>query len=284
MNPITLWARERENIRLKKESGQPPPWSDDVIFRQYRFCNVHREDDKVTRWIAQHWRNPNKHDPDLWFAMVIARHLNLPDSLAQLGYPIPWKPKKFLGVVRGRRGIGMPAFNAAYMIRASNTEKFEDKAEYLVERVFNPLWKQRKKLRPVKGMTLEQYHTLLQQQYGLGSFLAGQTVSDLAYTPVLQDASDWWEFAASGPGSRRGLNLVLGREINAPWAEQVWREEHAKLRAVLKPEFEEVGLEWVHSRDSQNLLCEGGKYLKVRLGLGRPKQRYNGGVPSVFTA
>ena len=32
-------------------------------------------------------------DRDLWFAMVIARFVNLPDTLAALGYPVPWDPE-----------------------------------------------------------------------------------------------------------------------------------------------------------------------------------------------
>jgi hypothetical protein len=47
---------EREAIRLKKEGGKRPPWTHDEILRDGYFCNVRREDDKVTRWIAKHWR------------------------------------------------------------------------------------------------------------------------------------------------------------------------------------------------------------------------------------
>jgi len=280
MNPLVEWAKAREELRIKKESGAPPPWTDNPVLRQFRFTNVRREDDKVTKWIAGNWRTPNQDDPDLWFAMVVARHVNLPETMQELGYPVPWKPAKFIKVVRGRKARGLTAYNAAYMIRAGKGGN--DKAQYLAEKVFGPLWKKRKKLRPVVGETLENYHTRLAQEFGLGSFISGQVLSDLAYVEPLRNASDWEDFAASGPGSRRGLNRLLGRPLKAPWKESLWREEFRKFREQLKPEFEAAGVVWSHARDFQNALCETDKYLRFLSGDGRPKQKYKGGELSVF--
>lgn len=282
MNPLVVWAKAREELRRKKEAGGLPPWTADPVLRQFRFCNVQREDDKVTKWIAANWRKPNVVDPDLWFAMVVARHVNLPETMKAIGYPVPWRPAKFIKIVRGRKAQGLVAYNAAYMIRAGKGG--HDKAQYLAEQVFNPLWKKRKSMRPQPGETLESYHARLSKEFGLGSFMAGQVVSDLAYAPPLNTASDWMEFAASGPGSRRGLNRVLGRPLKAPWKEHEWREELRKLREQIKPEFEAAGLVWCHARDTQNQLCETDKYLRFLSGEGRPKQRYKGGEPSVFNS
>jgi hypothetical protein len=48
-------AREREHIRIKRMAGEPYPWSDDPVFRDWRFCNVHREHDKTTEWFTAAW-------------------------------------------------------------------------------------------------------------------------------------------------------------------------------------------------------------------------------------
>jgi hypothetical protein len=37
------------------------------------FCSVRREDDRVSRWIAENWRDPHADDPNLSFAMTVAR-------------------------------------------------------------------------------------------------------------------------------------------------------------------------------------------------------------------
>ena len=48
------WITEREAIRLRRIAGNPPPWTDDPILREWSFCNVCREADHTTEWIAQH--------------------------------------------------------------------------------------------------------------------------------------------------------------------------------------------------------------------------------------
>lgn len=55
-NPVASffdYCRARENIRLLKESGDQPPWSDDPIFQKGRFLNVFREDDRVSQAIIR---------------------------------------------------------------------------------------------------------------------------------------------------------------------------------------------------------------------------------------
>lgn len=271
---LIYFIKERENIRIQKEAGIPPPWTQDNILSSYRFCNVRREDDKVTRWIARTWRSPHADDPDLWFAMAVARHVNLPETLKAIGYPVPWNAKKFLKAIRTRKEQDLAAYNAAYMIRAASGKEWEDKAEYLAKAVLGKLWNNRKKLRPVEGDTLQAFHERLQAEYGLGSFLAGQILADTKFVLPLRNAPDWWDFAVSGPGSRRGLNRILGRDPKSPWKEKEWREELVKLRAQMRPRFQLEGIEWITASDAQNCLCEIGKYFKALTGEGRPKQRY----------
>ena len=43
------YCKERESVRKKRESGQPFPWSEDLIFQKGRFLNVFREDVKVSK-------------------------------------------------------------------------------------------------------------------------------------------------------------------------------------------------------------------------------------------
>lgn len=268
------FIKEREHVRVLKEAGQPQPWTADPILAAHRFCNIQREDDKVTRWVAARWRKPNESDPDVWFAMAVARHINLPETLGPMGYPVPWNPEAFLWAVRMRREYGFSAYNAAYMIRASRGPEWEDKAAYLAKAVLSNLWEKREELRPIAGDTLEAFHTRLQAQFGLGSFMAAQVVADTKYVGPLTAASDWWDFAASGPGSRRGLNRLLGRDVKSPWKEAEWRDELRKLREQLRPRLQLEGLPNLHAQDVQNCLCELDKYMRAYVGEGRPKQRY----------
>jgi len=78
---LVKFIKERESIRLKKEAGKPRPWTKDPILGNYRFCNVHREDDRVTRELKA--LAPTE-DANLWFWWVMARLFNKPRTMALL--------------------------------------------------------------------------------------------------------------------------------------------------------------------------------------------------------
>ena len=77
LNRYCYWQIERENIRLQKEvSKLPPPWTNDSILQEYKFCQVFREDDRTTRWFREHIREPMKNSPEVLMATVIFRWFN----------------------------------------------------------------------------------------------------------------------------------------------------------------------------------------------------------------
>jgi hypothetical protein len=59
VDDFTHFINEREYARLRKEGKVSVARPLDPIIAKYRFCNVRREDDRVTRWIAENWRKPN---------------------------------------------------------------------------------------------------------------------------------------------------------------------------------------------------------------------------------
>src|SRR5262249_5356968 len=278
---------ERELIRRRRAAGEPPPWTADPILHAWSFTNVRREDDRVTRWVATHWREPHYDDPDLWFAMCLARFVNWPDTLAEIGFPVPWNYEHFVAVMATRAARRDKLYGAAYTIHADNKNKGRCTAEYQAADVFNPLWRAREFLRPTHGETLTRYSARLGERHGLGGgFMPAQIIADLKYVAPLSAASDWATFAASGPGSRPGLNRVLGRPVHAPWTESGWRKEFDWLRTAIAPDLERIGLGDLHAQDLRNCLCELDKYERVRLGEGKPRRRFRpspdplpGGLP-----
>jgi len=263
---------ERERIRLAKEAGHPRSlWTKDPILGTYRFCNVRREDDRVTRWIAKHLRKPYQHCEDLWFLITVARLLNLPESIeTALPFILPFQPSKFNAVLDLRRKAGMNTFNAAYIVSTNGNAM--DKVEYITSRVLKPLWKDRESLRPTINDDLFGWHAKLMTYDGLGSFMAAQIVADMKYVKPLIRADDWWTFAASGPGSRRGLNRVMGVTPDAPWKRGAWEEALAGLISIVKARLKQQDIK-LHAQDYQNCLCEFDKYRRAKEG-GRPKQIY----------
>ena len=271
-----FWITERHKITLRRAQGIPKPWTADPVLRGYRFCNVHREDDTVTRWIADHWRTPHKKDPDLWFHMAVARLVNWPETLEEIGAEDGWDPEHFVSVLETRKAAGLKVFSGAYIV--STNGHTQPKARYLAEHVLTPLWRHRAAIRPHKQDTLASFHERLWGHNGMGSFMAAQVVADVKYVEPLSKAADWWTWAASGPGSRRGLNRVLYRDKNAPWREADWlrnlqmvQEHHTH---VLEQDH---GVPRLHAQDFQNCCCEFDKWMRTKLGEGRPRSKYPGG-------
>lgn len=284
------FIQERQLIFMRRAAGEKKPWTKDPILQRFRFCNVYRENDAVTRWIATNWRAPHSKDRHLWFAMAVARIFNLPSTLEQLGWPIPWHTGAMRLKLKGIQRTNDTVFNAAYIISTNGISM--DKIEYVVERVLTPLWAKREDvaalifnetLGTLPPPTLQNIHARLTQFNGLGSFLAAQIIADLKYVQPYASMADWHTFAASGPGSRRGMNRVVGLDIHAPWTEREWHNNLLELREKinalrLRKRFGTARDEYgpLHAQDLQNCLCEFDKYERARLGQGRPKQKFQG--------
>jgi hypothetical protein len=259
------FVNERERIRIQKELGEPRPWTADHTLATYRFTNVRREDDRVTRWIKYNWRDPFSDHPNLTLAMTLARFLNWPPTLEELGFPKTWQPELVLKILRARRARGEQVWNGAYMITTCGAEI--DKAAHLVA-VGNRI--AAGGACPVAGDTLENAWLRLRQINGLGSFLAAQIIADLKHAQFnpLFIAPDWRTWAAAGPGSLRGLKWWAGRLV----APHEFRPRLHELMTDLAPLIKEV-VGWLTAQDYQNCCCEVSKYVKAQAGT-HPKQRY----------
>lgn len=97
---LVYWIREREAIRLKKEAGQPRPWTDDEILDTYRFCNVRRMDDKVSKWLLENWYKPYFDHQNMLIAVALARFFNSVETLEYMGFPEKdWNAEKLKAIV-----------------------------------------------------------------------------------------------------------------------------------------------------------------------------------------
>ena len=78
------FCKEREKIRLARESGNPPPWSDDEIFQKGRFLNVFREDDRGSRAILRFSKGLEDNLELLIQSLFFARWCNRQETLDKL--------------------------------------------------------------------------------------------------------------------------------------------------------------------------------------------------------
>ncbi|MGD9050059.1 MAG: putative DNA base hypermodification protein [Anaerolineae bacterium] len=88
------WCIEREQIRCKREAGEPPPWTDDVVFQNGRFLNVFREDDKGTKAVLRFADAVKDSISDLIHALFFARWCNQYTTLLVLEPRLLGEPKE----------------------------------------------------------------------------------------------------------------------------------------------------------------------------------------------
>ena len=278
MRPIDLayWINHREQMRERKERGEANyvyGYSDDPHMGTVRYCNVHREDDKVTRWMRQNWST--KDSPVWWF--VLGRMLNYIPTLAY----IKKEYVKFenLGMLlKLRRAAGNKIFTSAYTI--STCGQRMDKINYVIgvaaqcreidEGVGKWIWEKSYHA----DNSLRSAHRDLTEINGLGSFLAAQVVADLKNTPghPLQTAPDRATWCAPGPGSLRGLQAFYGRPVTV----RTFASDIAGCYAATLPLVNKAILP-IDMQDFQNCLCEFSKYDRVRSGAGHARNKYTPG-------
>ena len=305
------WVHERHAIYLRrncttaelKRFGVPERnmndgyYTGDPILREYRFCNVFRELDRVTVWIRKNIREPYADHPNLWLMLAIARTINWPDTLEQVmkmgAWPDEgnWNPKALTEALERRSRSGNKVYTGAYMIRAESDRIKPwynwSKQRYIAEIVIGRLWENREDWRsyldkPDQPDSLSPYTpnihgtwSMFQNPYyiGWGPFMAYQVVVDMRHTRYLCDAPDINTFAALGPGSKKGINRLVGLPVNAPLNQEeglgfmrtLWASQR-QHRASWVPEIE--------LSDIQNCLCEFDKYMRVKLEEGRPRAKY----------
>jgi alpha-glutamyl/putrescinyl thymine pyrophosphorylase clade 1 len=265
LKDLAYWIHEREEMREAKEFGKPKPWTQDPILQSYKFCNVHREDDRVTRWFALNWRGPKYwEEPNFIASMIFGRTINWPSTLERLGFPHTWDPTFVIHVLDAISAKGEKVWTGAYMITAGPPGV--RKSVWVVGNA-ETYFKEPPKLDPYSLQ--RSWETIMVNHYPcVGPFIAGQVIADLKQTPYLSAAEDWWDWAPVGPGSMRGLNRVYGRHLGTKIAQKV---ALAEMKAIKK----ELNLN-LCLQDVQNCLCELDKYERVKLGQGKPRAGYNG--------
>lgn len=264
LRQLLYWVQERQIVHLKRQNGDPWPWTKDPILQRYRFCCSYREDDKVTKWIRENWREPYKDHPNLWFAMAIARQINWPDALQAMGFPEVWDPRKALRALDKRRNGGEKVFTSAYLI-GGGIPKGMAKTRYIIMNVLNPLYRYslNHRTKIFQNNTLKETWEWLVQFHGWGKFLAYEVITDLRHTRYLCNAIDIKTWANVGPGAERGLNRLYERELRTHQNQAILLEELCTVSEWIEKNRDQSILPTWEARDAEHLFCEFDKMLRV---------------------
>jgi hypothetical protein len=267
------WIMERRAIHKKRERGLLRPWTDDEVLQTVWFTNPYREEDKTTVWFRNYVRKPLKDADSVLMATVIFRWFNrIPTGIALWNHDLltRWDERKAIETLER---MPPPIFTGAYMIKAGNGPPGCKIGN--VCRSITPLWNDRAMLVQTCKDTnsLKAIWDKLRFYKHLGGFMAYEIVCDLRYTHLLCDATDVNTWANMGPGARRGMNRLLGRDVEAPLSQREWLVEAIRLlvdvrKLRLKPKME--------LREVEHANCEWDKYERALWKQGKLKRKYNG--------
>lgn len=293
------WMRERHQVYLKKRAGKPKPWTNDWILQRFFFTNPFRENDKVTAWFREQVRDPLKDQAEVlmatvafrWFTKIETGRLLMGldmdtwhPSWPRTNLLTNWDTEAAVQRLLAYQNQGNTVFTGAFVISGAGTGgKKITKVEAVCRNYIDPIHKQEKELLDElkrgayeRKSTMQSVHELLSEFPGFGGtgFMAYEVVCDLRWTWVLEHAPDKCTWSNPGPGARRGLNRVLGRDLDARVTPAEWTAQSRELLAVAARRLR--GMPPLEMREIEHSLCEWDKYERARIGDGHMKRRYPG--------
>jgi len=272
------WINERHQIYVNRfEKKMPKPWTDDPIFQQWKFTNVFRQLDTGT--IALHDALQCESDyrmEDIAFTIIWYRLFNWHEHIKNLGITIAseYGYEKVEKYILKRHEKGEKIFTSAHMTRGFLCEDKHITYLRAVKDALNKSWEIADCC--IQDNLMEKAFKKLLNVYMIGDFTAYEIVCDFRFTKLLQEAKDRLTWANIGPGAKRGLRR-LGMDESVQSIIDLYNLafKYAKYRIKIHlsnaqqyPPFE--------LREIEHSLCEFDKYERIRLGEGRPKQKYKG--------
>lgn len=298
-NLIRLYnfIRRRYGIHLKKDVlKENPPWTTDLVLRDFRFTNIRREHDKESKWVIEHIaNNPELCYEDKLLNVILFRLYNKHETAELLDMPIPfleaedWNPEWYRSLFEAalvedpKRVFFTAAFHTVGM---KNTLKRVTGEDYSPMRIlkFIKILINEGLVDDIKACVNQQevYQTLTDYN-GIGRFLAYQFYVDMTYIAEFPFSEN--EFTVAGPGCVMGLNYLFENRDGMTYEECLfWLRDNLDRLFV-----EELGKDWdakqvfwdlpeedrcFNVMSLENCFCELSKYIRAKDGTGRPRKRY----------
>lgn len=265
------FATERERIRIKKESGEPWPWTTDPVLQRGFFCNVFREDDKVTRWFRENIRDHVRGPAAVmaccafrWFNRISSGEILKPFLLGQER----WDYVTIAERLKAQKKV----LGGAYLILSPAGMSKVDGLLWCIRHV-----QDRAESFSRINRSIQEMHSALMELPFVGPFMAYEFATDLTHTDVLRDAQDKMSWACPGPGCTHGLGRVVADDrkhfsYKSRTARKIELMQNLLLMSRQRALWPWPEKPWT-MREVEHVLCEYHKYKTAQYG-DRLKRNY----------
>lgn len=284
LDTLVYYLHERERIRLAKDRQEPRvSWTDDKILQTFKFTNVLRENDWTTQQLLQGWYRPYKDAPyeQLLMAAAIARYFGTWEFCQAVGFPEAFDKERIrqLAFTRLATKPKLPVFTSAYVI--TNGGISDAKQNVVLDYYLTPFHRATPTMAKIAEQgSFEKLATYMRQLPGFGGtgFMTKEVISDfILATRHKIDWTDLMTWSPVGPGARRGVNRLMGRDADIKINDATALRELREIATALAPRLEPWMPQFGQSLDLHGIqfaMCEVDKYLRTKNGEGTPKNTY----------
>jgi len=305
---------ERQQIWWKRNIlKQPAPWTENVIFRDYKFTNIYREQDRSSQFLIHNIIRNKKitHLRDLLFKMIIYRFYNKPESFdsqnpnrIKLSSYLDFNSDKQWKQTYKLRESGSDPFHCAYLMNPTNLTKkkagwvdgkvpgiFRDWVYTQV--VFNQVHKIMDELVSLfkSSKSPQQIIDLLTTIPAVAVFMATEFYLDFTYISTYRDDFDFkWtanDHYNVGPGCSTGIRLIFpnlqkkDQHKALPLLRDLSKDElskHGQFKYIFWDKVKEkyiVTTEWnLNIHNQEFFLCEYQKIKKMQWEEGKQRTKF----------
>ena len=267
------FACERQKIFWKKINGEEPPWTNDEILQEYKFCNSYRINDRVSQYLLKNviYNGKKYSDEDIVFRIILFKLFNKESTwellLNNFGDVTlkTFSMRKYSKVLENAISNGVKIYNDAYISCANKAFGYDRKHDNHLA-LFNKMFIEDKmQYKILKCKTMKEAFDIIKGYPLIGNFMAYQLVTDINYS----DAVNWREdeFTVAGPGSLRGIKKCFidkGKMTNEDIIKYMYENQDKEFKR-LNLDFKMIGNRPLQLIDCQNIFCELDKYLRQKM-------------------
>lgn len=268
------FTAERHRVYEQRVAGEPGPWTDDAILRQYKFCNVYRAADRVSQSLIKDviYVDATTAAEDLAFQIVLFRTFSNINTWRSLVNYLGRKPiiddvrgsslEQALNAVRAENGR---LYTGAFILCATDAYGRGIKHLNHVELLRDMFVTQNLQKRILDATSLQDVYDALHRFPLMGDFMSYQVAIDLNYSELIDFSEN--DFTQPGPGALRGIRKVFEDTGGytpsgiVHWMVERQEEEFGARGLIFNGLFGRP----LQAIDVQNLFCETDKYCREAL-------------------